>query len=780
MFHHRSWIAISALAAGMTLGAGCDSDGADDQAQLQALLHDEPLHQTLIGAAARSDATTGVSRAGELAATSGPPVGAWNFDDCSEVQTQLQDSTFTGNTAFRAVNAACVDGIQGQGVAIANPEDIVYVPDQPNFTFEQGVTVAGWFKPAAISGTRTLIRKRDRDTSSFALVLTGGKFQFVASFGPGRAASVTAPTKAKPGVFQHVAASYDGATLRLYVNGKQVTSFDVAGTIPIGAGPLLIGNDGSERRLNGTVDGVTFATHALEPDEVLELTCLPESPTVELPSELPAAAPGVPVAFDVALTNHNPVGACAPITFSLFAIATGLLLDPPQGSQASSAPIASGQTGHFTVTATAPGTAEPGTRNITLFISEQTTNFFDFRMVPFVVAATTGCQVNAPRELMIKNRLVVDDVVRTALVPGSTDPRNGAWTFARLMQNLAPSAEVAPAMVEAMLATFDTPQTINGFTVARRPGVQSTIVSAWPRTPDGKLDLAQAPFRLQAIVNRFDLRNLANGDAGEGRFVFGFNDPDGQPLQATLIFEYKLPAATDADVLDWAQSFHALGALPFGEGYNAALQAITDRFTARGARPGRPNGSAINSVRTNEIAFSDNGVWELRQFGLSAASGLLERLPVDLTTDGSFNRSATLASYINANQAAIIAETHVVPPAFAGQPFQGGAIFNDLSTWFAPGTDPNARHHFALNTCNGCHSTQETGTPFLQISPRQPGTEATLSGFLIGTTVSDPVTLQTRAFDDLGRRKHDLEAIVCPGAAAPTGTSLRMGIRRVH
>ena len=764
----------------MTVGAGCESDDADEQAQLQALLHDEPLHQALVGAAARTDVAAGVSRSGELAATTDPPIGAWNFDSCSDFQTQLEDSTFNGNTAFRAVNVACVDGIQGLGVAIANPEDIVYVPDQPTFTFEQGVTVAGWFKPTATGGTKTLIRKRDRSTSSFALVLTGGKFQFVASFGPGRAASVTAPTKAKAGVFQHVAGSYDGATLRLYIDGKQVTSIDVAGTIPVGAGPLLIGNDGSERRLNGTIDGVTFATHALDPDEVLQLTCLTEFPTMEVPSELPPAAPGVPVAIDVALTNHNPVGTCAPITFQLFAFATGLLVDPPQGKNLASDPVASGQTTHLTVTATAPGTAEPGTRDIQLFVSEPTTNFFGFQQLKFVIAAATGCQVNSPHELMIRNHLVVDDVVRTALVPGSSDPRNGAWSFARLMENLAPSAEAAPAMVEDLLATFDAPQTINGFTVARRPGVHALIVASWPRTPDGKLDLAQAPFRLQAIVNRFDLRNLANGDGGEGRFVFGFDDPSGVPLQATIIFEYKLPAATEADVLDWAQSFHALGGLSFGEDYNAALQAITDRFTGRGARPGHPNGSAINSVRTNEIAFGDNGVWELRQFGLSPVSGLLEPQPVDLTTNASFNRSAALTSYINANQAAIIAETHVVPTVFNGLPFQGAAIFNDLTTWFAPGTNPDARHHFALNTCNGCHSSQETGTSFLHISPRQPGGEAALSGFLIGAARTDPVTGQTRVFDDLGRRKKDLESIVCTGSLAPTGTSLRKGISRVH
>lgn len=783
MLHYRSCIAISVLGVWMAAGAGCQSEDVEDAAQLQALLHDEPLQQVPPGASSRTaDRVAAMSRADAAseAGSSGPPVGAWSFDDCSPVQTQLNDSTFSNNTAFRAVHAACVDGVQGQGVAIANTEDIVYVPDQPTFTFEQGVTVAGWFKPASTSGTRTLIRKRDRDTSSFALVLTDGKFRFIASFGNGRAASVTAPRRARAGVFQHVAATYDGAALRLFLDGEQVTSFRLAGTIPVGAGPLLMGNDGSERRFSGTIDGVTFATHALTADEVLQLTCLSQRPTVAVVSELPPAPVGVPVAIDVALTNHNPPGACAPITFSLLTFADGLLIDPPSGTEVASAPVASGQTGHVSITATAPGTAQPGTIDVNLFITEPTTNFFDFETVPFVVAASTGCQVNSPRELMIIDRRVVDDLHRTTFDPGSSDPRNGAWTFKRLMENLAPSAQDAPAMVEAMLATFDAPQTINSFTVARRPGMQAQILASWPRTPDGRLDLSQAPLRLQAIVNRFDLRNLARGDAGEGRFVFAFDDANALPLQATMIFEYKLPASTDEDVLGWAQSFHALGALPFGESYNAALQAITDRFTGRGVRPGHPNGSAINSVRTNEIDLGDNGVWELRQFGLSAVTGRLEPQPVDLTTDASFNNSATLASYINANQAAILAETHVVAPVFDGQPFQGGAIFNDLTTWFAPGTDPSARHHFAVNTCNGCHSSQETGTLFLQISPRQPGTEATLSGFLTGTTLADPVTGQTRAFDDLGRRKTDLESIVCPGTAAPAGTSLRKGISRVH
>jgi hypothetical protein len=337
-------------------------------------------------------------------------------------------------------------------------------------------------------------------------------------------------------------------------------------------------------------------------------------------------------------------------------------------------------------------------------------------------------------------------------------------------------------MVEAMLSTFNAPQTINGFTVEARAGMQSQILASWPRTASGALDLARAPVRLLAIVNRTDLRDLANGDAGEGRFVFAFNleplPPPVGPPQATIIFEYKLPAARELDVLLWAGAFHTLGALPFGERYNMALQLITERFVRRGARPGHPNGSAINAVRTNEVPLGDNGLWELREFHLSATTGRLEPSPLELTPDLGFDQSASLASYINANQAQIIAEKHVVPAMFQSQPFQAGAVFNDLRAWTAPGTDPEARHHFSINTCNGCHAAQETGTGFLHLSPRQAGQQAARSRWLTGTFITDPVTGNERAFDDLGRRKADLRSLVC--WASPPSPLVRKGVSRVH
>jgi hypothetical protein len=368
-----------------------------------------------------------------------------------------------------------------------------------------------------------------------------------------------------------------------------------------------------------------------------------------------------------------------------------------------------------------------------------------------------------------------------ASVPVPLDsPSLGVWTFGHLLRELAPTPADAPALVEKLFDHWLTDQQVNGFTVSARPAIQPILLDIWPRTPDGALDLDQSPLRLQAIVNRTDLRNLAAGSAGEGRFVFGVNGP-GFPQQFTVILEYNLPATTAADAATWASLWHGLASHPFpSEEYNAALEALTRRFAGRGASPGSINGSALINLRTNEIALSDIGRWEFREFNLSPTTGFFDEATVKETPDLGFNGSSRFADFVNQNAAAIISEIPgandgTVSTQFEGSPFLGGSVFNDLVEWSAPGiTNDDARFHASLNTCNGCHG-PESNTTFLQISPRFPGSEAFLSPFLTGTTVTDPAG-QTRTLNDLGRRKTDFTSVVCgPTDAGPPPPPLEAG-----
>jgi hypothetical protein len=787
-------LSMSAL---LLLGmSGCQTH-PQNQDELQLLLHDEPITGLKVSTlSARQTATpAGPMDTPDLGLGGNPdggtvppplavPLGQWNFDDCTPARTELNDSGPDRDTAYRAVSVTCAPGIANLGVSLAKPDqDLIYVPDQPFFDFSNGVTVAGWFNPTSITKTHTLFRKRDNvDSSSFALLLNNGKYQIVINLGQGRAASITAPNKVNVGEWSHVAATYDDSTLRLYVNGVEVGNFDVAGTLAPAAGPFLMGNDGTKRMFSGLIDNAFLESRALSADQVLRLTCLHRQPTVvATPAVSPPTPPGVQVAFDIAVTN-NDSSACDAEDYNL---SVDFQSNGPS-VQPSFQPIsivAPGSTAHAALTVSASDSLQPGTFTIGFHVFPEIASPDVPAVsgsVQFVLAAPVGCHITNSRELMITNTSVVDDPIRTAANGPAGDPRVGAWTLKRLLENMAPTPADAASMFEDVLKTFTTPTTVNGFTTAPRPNFAPTILNTWPRDASGQLDLARAPVMLQAIVDRFDLRNLANGDSGEGRFVFAFTQ-NGVPVQpgATLIFEYKLPATTDADVLQWANAWHALGALPFpSEQYNAALQAITDKFSARGARPDHPNGNAINAVRTNEIAFGNGAPWQLREFGLSATTGRLAPTTVKVTPDLSFKDTQTLATFITQNQAAILADAHTVPETFQGAPFLAGSILNDSTAWNAPGIDSDTRHHFSVNTCNGCHSFSETNTAFLQITPRFPGGEAVLSGFLTGITVQDPFTHQPRTFNDLNRRANDLKNIVCTGAS--NKTQLRKGITRVH
>jgi Concanavalin A-like lectin/glucanases superfamily len=229
------------------------------------------------------------------------PTAMWNFDDCNEFRTNLEDNTFNGFTAFRTVRAACVPGIEGQGISLPNAQDLVYAPDQPTFTFERGVTVAAWVNPTKVTGLRTIFRKRDGLTSAMALMLVDKHWVFVVSRHKALPVAVIAPAKA--GVFTHVAGTYDGDQIKLYLNGEKVAGGTARGTIENGEGPLLMGNDGFQRRFEGTLDKVWFAREAATPATILSLQCLRRPPSLKL---IPAASDPVPAARPWSRTWPSP------------------------------------------------------------------------------------------------------------------------------------------------------------------------------------------------------------------------------------------------------------------------------------------------------------------------------------------------------------------------------------------------------------------------------------------------------------------------------------------
>ena len=288
------------------------------------------------------------------------------------------------------------------------------------------------------------------------------------------------------------------------------------------------------------------------------------------------------------------------------------------------------------------------------------------------------------------------------------------------MRELAPTPEQAPAMTLQLFQHWLTNQTVNGFTVAARPQMQQTLLDIWPKTPTGELDLDQSPLRLQAIVNRIDCATWRRGtparDASSSAcnaVTFGFppelhGDPRVPPAGAQ----------TQDDVMDWANRWHALSSHPFpSEEYNAALEADHQALhRARQTPADGVNGSALVELRTNEIALSPFGEWELREFALSSTTRVLRRDHGQGDARSELQRHATRSPTSStrtpprsrpSSRAPTVTRC---PSSSTGRASWAARSSTTCIDWNAPGiNDPDARFHMSLNTCNGCHG-PETNT----------------------------------------------------------------------
>jgi hypothetical protein len=394
--------------------------------------------------------------------------------------------------------------------------------------------------------------------------------------------------------------------------------------------------------------------------------------------------------------------------------------------------------------------------------------------------------VDPAKELLVTDLSVVNDPVRT--VWDGTEA-TGHWSFSRNMYWMNGKKEPSRFILE-WLRTWERDQDVGGAVSKARPNIRKLVINPWlavSKKADGKtpcdvctpsatndcsasdfqctLDLTKEPFRLLAIVNRVDLRSTVPGafNAGEGRFVYGVlrrnpmtNEIDGR-FQFTVILEYEQPAKDVNGVRSWAKDWHALGGKSFKDKqFNQALAQVTEKWAANRCK-GKPNDSCINQIRTNEVSLDPTPtepakrIWELREFRLRGQPARFAQHAVAQTPRIGLHGTDQLATFINKNQAAIEAGTHVVPKEFLGAD--------------SPGIVSNkARHLYGLATCDGCHTAETIAAggsaDFTHVKVREAHQESALSPFLRGTTSLDPKDGSPHAFNDLQRRADDLRDVL--------------------
>jgi chitodextrinase len=169
------------------------------------------------------------------------PVAAYSFNENSG--TTVADASGTGNGGTIGNATWTTQGKYGNALVFNGTNALVTVPDAPSLDLTNAMTLEAWVNPStALIGWQDVVYKEDDNyylmgsSSSLGRPAAGGRFDgaYGEVFGAGQ---LTANT------WTHIAATYDGTTLKLYVNGALVSSKAQTGALATSSNALSIGGD---------------------------------------------------------------------------------------------------------------------------------------------------------------------------------------------------------------------------------------------------------------------------------------------------------------------------------------------------------------------------------------------------------------------------------------------------------------------------------------------------------------------------------------------------------
>jgi glucose/arabinose dehydrogenase len=243
-------------------------------------------------------ASTSRTLTARFTSTGAPPapaglVGSWSFDEGSG--TVATDSSGRGNTGTLGGGPTWTSsGRHGGALSFDGTNDWVTVADSASLDLTGPLTTTAWVRPASLGSWRQVVMKETSGGLAYALYANGESGNRPAGYYSigGADRGVDAPAALASGTWTHLASSFDGTTMRMFVNGVQVASTPFAGSVPTSGSPLRIGGNGVWGEwFAGLIDEVRVYNRALSAAEVSA-----DSLTGGAADTVPPTAPGTPAA----------------------------------------------------------------------------------------------------------------------------------------------------------------------------------------------------------------------------------------------------------------------------------------------------------------------------------------------------------------------------------------------------------------------------------------------------------------------------------------------------
>jgi hypothetical protein len=202
-----------------------------------------------------------------------PLIAHWTFDEvlgreCADASGNGLDASPQGSPSLLRA-----PGVFGNALVFSGTH-LLSVPGKPDLNGLRAVSFSAWTLPTDLSVYREIFRKEDGDQRVLFSYQGDGT---ILSFGLNVNGYVECDAKIDPaqvldGRWHHCAATFDGQTMRVYLDGKEIGSLARPGVISAGGlAPGCIGSSNGGECFQGGLDDVRIYATALTADEVAGL-----------------------------------------------------------------------------------------------------------------------------------------------------------------------------------------------------------------------------------------------------------------------------------------------------------------------------------------------------------------------------------------------------------------------------------------------------------------------------------------------------------------------------
>lgn len=205
------------------------------------------------------------------------PLASWSFDDGAGCTTTEAVYPGTLGPDCSTNSPQWTAGMAGQALLFDGADDAVTIAPAPEMASLNTLTLMAWIQHGTTTKYRSILDKRDGGTDGFDLYLdpSGRLFIRIDNF------TLASHTVVADDTWHHVAGTYDGTTLSLYIDGVLNRTADVGTTTVETTGPLFIGQNyaGNSYTFDGTIDEARLYDTALTAENVLAVYNEVEQPT---------------------------------------------------------------------------------------------------------------------------------------------------------------------------------------------------------------------------------------------------------------------------------------------------------------------------------------------------------------------------------------------------------------------------------------------------------------------------------------------------------------------